>query len=63
MSDYSYLIHRAVKFAKPSRLMMSLVDRDLAETGVLIPQTPSVGVAAGARTTVKRVMHDVLGVA
>jgi hypothetical protein len=63
MSNYSYLIHRAVKFAKPSRVMLHLLDRDLADAGVWIPQSASAPNDAGARTTIKRVMQDVLRVA
>jgi hypothetical protein len=63
MSNHSYLIHRAAKGLRASRLELHLLDRDLAEYGVQIPWTVCVRADAATRVLVLRVVRDVLNAA
>ena len=60
MSHYSYLMHRAAKVTRASRLELRLLDRDLADAGVHIPWTALVRADAATRGIVIRVIQDVL---
>ena len=44
MTDFAYLMHRAAKLRKPTRLELTLLDRDLEDAGIAIPW--GVGVCA-----------------
>ena len=60
MSRYAYLMHRASKFAKPSKAELRLIDRDLADAGVHIPWCHAFDADEAAIVIMQRVMHDVL---
>jgi len=63
MRRHSYLIHRASKFGKPSRVELRLIDGDLAAAGVHIYWTHSYDPDASAVIITRRVMNDVLDAA
>jgi hypothetical protein len=60
MSAHSYLIHRASKLARPSKVELRLIDRDLAEAGVHLPWTVAYDADAAVIVIARRVMNDVL---
>lgn len=63
MRQDSYLLHRASKYSKPSRVELRLIDGDLAAAGVHIYWTHAYNADESAVIITQRVMHDVLDAA